>query len=325
MLCNKIGGFDPSNYLDVNGDFDSTIYPFAAAHATWRPFKGNGGTAPCTNLNTTVQQDDYTPKVNLTYRFDDERMVYVTWSKGFRPGGVNRNGSFPPYRADFLTNYEIGFKTSWFDNALRLNGAWFWEKWDDFQFSYLGENGLTIVTNAGKARIWGIEGALDWAPTEGLLFSGGVSILDGELRDDFCKDTTISIPACVGTTAFAPKGTTLPIVPDYKINVTGRYSFDVGELGAYLQTSLVFQGSTRSALLPDEQTVLGGRNHAYQLVDVSAGVESEKFHAELFVDNIGDERVQIGRATQCDFNVCTRTAVTTGTPRRFGIRFGQKF
>jgi iron complex outermembrane receptor protein len=292
--------------------------------SSWVPFENFAGTAPCTNIDTTVKQDDYTPKVNLTYRFDDDRMVYATWSKGFRPGGVNRNSQFPPYKADFLTNYEVGFKSSWLDNSVRLNGAFFWQKWDDFQFSYLGVNGLTIVTNAGKARIWGIETALDWAPIESLLFSGGFSVLDGELRQDFCKDITAT-PATCAPTAFAAKGTRLPIVPDYKVNLTGRYSFDIGEFGAYLQSSLVFQGSTRSALLPAESAVLGGRNSAYQLVDISAGLENEKFHAELYVDNVGDERLQINRGTQCDFNVCTRTAVSTGTPRTFGIRIGQKF
>jgi outer membrane receptor protein involved in Fe transport len=293
--------------------------------SSWVPFTNFAGTAPCTNLDTVVEQDDYTPKVNLTYRFDDDRMVYATWSKGFRPGGVNRNSQFPPYKADFLTNYELGFKSSWFDNSVRLNGAFFWQKWDDFQFSYLGVNGLTIVTNAGKARIWGIETFLDWVPIDSLQLSGGLSILDGELRQDFCRDLTIAPATCPATPFFAPEGTRLPIVPDYKVNLTGRYTFPVGEYGGYVQSSLVFQGSTRSALLPAESAVLGGQNSAYQLVDLSAGITSERFHVELYVSNVADERLQIGKNTQCDFNVCTRTATTTAKPRTVGIRFGQQF
>ncbi len=324
------GFFGFADEWSGSGNSGETLCSFQNGDArfdesSWVPFTNFAGTAPCTNLDTVVKQDDYTPKVNLTYRFDDDRMVYATWSKGFRPGGVNRNSQFPPYKADFLTNYEAGFKTSWFDNSVRLNGAFFWQKWDDFQFSYLGINGLTIVTNAGKARIWGIETSLDWVPIESLQISGGLSILDGELRQDFCRDLTIAPATCPGTPFFATKSTKLPIVPDYKANLTGRYSFDIGEYGAYLQSSLVFQGSTRSALLPAESAVLGGRNSAYQLVDLSAGLEGEKFHAELYVDNVGDERLQIGKGTQCDFNVCTRTATATGTPRTVGIRFGQKF
>jgi outer membrane receptor protein involved in Fe transport len=84
-------------------------------------------------------------------------MIYATFSKGFRPGGVNRNGggTIPPYQPDFLKNYEIGWKTTWFDNRLRFNGAFFREDWSNFQFSYLGPNSLTIITN-------GRRGLMDW-------------------------------------------------------------------------------------------------------------------------------------------------------------------
>ena len=68
-------------------------------------------TAPCTNLDKTVKQNDTTFRLNATFHATDDVMFYATWSEGFRPGGVNRRGTFPPYKADFLTNYEIGWKT----------------------------------------------------------------------------------------------------------------------------------------------------------------------------------------------------------------------
>ena len=71
-----------------------------------------------------------TPKVTLTYKFDDQRLVYATYSEGFRPGGVNRVGAAATYAADTLKNYEIGWKTTWFDNHLRFNGAIFQEDWE---------------------------------------------------------------------------------------------------------------------------------------------------------------------------------------------------
>ncbi len=344
MLCNKVNGFDPADYVDINGDFDPTIFPYAAAHASWSPFNSIG-TAPCKNLDRTVTEKDYTPKVNLTYRFDDDRLLYATWSKGFRPGGVNRRGTFPPYKADFLTNYELGWKTSWADNRIRVNGAFFWQQWKDFQFSFLGENGLTNISNAGGARIWGIETDVNWAVTDGLMLSGGITLLDAELTRDFCKnlDPVTATPIvpyadCVAfsianglTTAAAPngtdaaaKGTRLPVVPDYKINLIGRYNFELGEYGAYAQSSLVFQSATRSALVPEEEAILG-RNRAYELVDFSAGIETESFHVELYLDNAFDKRADLSRSTQCDAKYCSQPYIVTNTPRTVGIRFGQKF
>jgi len=296
--------------------------------SSWVPFK-NIGTAPCKNLDKTVEEDDYTPKVNLTYRFDDDRLAYFTWSRGFRPGGVNRRGTFPPYKSDFLTNYELGFKSSWFDRSLRFNSAFFWQKWDDFQFSFLGQNGLTNITNAGRARIWGLEGDFEWAPMEGLLLSGGATYLDAELDDNFCQQLDANgnplPPAACAIDDFAPKGSRLPQVPDYKLNMTGRYSFELGSYGAFVQSSFVVQGDSRSALLPFDQGVQGGKLRSYGLWDASVGVTSERFRAELYIDNMLDKRADIARFTQCDASICSRAYTITNTPRTVGIRFGQDF
>ena len=100
-----------------------------------------------------TQGQGFTHKLNLTWNFSTEGLVYATYSKGYRPGGVNRNGDLGPYDADYLTNYELGWKTSWMDNRLRVNGALFYEQWDNFQLSFLGQNSLTIIQNAGNADV----------------------------------------------------------------------------------------------------------------------------------------------------------------------------
>ena len=51
----------------------------------------------------------------------------------------------PPYKADYLTNYELGWKTTWLRQQPALNGAVFDENWKDFQFAFLGPNALTII------------------------------------------------------------------------------------------------------------------------------------------------------------------------------------
>lgn len=298
--------------------------------STWVPFTAVG-TAPCKNLDKRVKEEDWTPKLNLTYRFNDDALVYATYSEGFRPGGVNRRGDFPPYDADFLKNYELGWKTTWGSNRVRWNGAIFMEDWDKFQYSFTGENGLTNVTNAGGARITGIETDIEVAVTEGFLVSGGLSVLDAKLTEDFCQElnseTGLPLPSdeCVGTPSpFAPDGTPLPVVPDYKANVTARYSFEMGSLDAYLQGAYVYQDSTEPSLLPDENVIMG-TNGAYGIADFSAGFGKDSWNVGLFVDNAFDERASIARFVQCATNVCTRPYIITNQPRTFGVKFGQRF
>ena len=64
-------------------------------------------------------------------------LFYATWSRGFRPGGINRRGSIPPYDPDFLTNYELGAKIS-FGRGSHFNFAIYQEDWKDIQLSFLG-------------------------------------------------------------------------------------------------------------------------------------------------------------------------------------------
>ena len=71
---------------------------------------------PCIDtriLDSVAKGDDWVFKGNLEYRIDDQKMVYVTWSEGFRAGGANRARveGLEGYDPDFVTNYEFGWKT----------------------------------------------------------------------------------------------------------------------------------------------------------------------------------------------------------------------
>ncbi|MBV8194062.1 MAG: TonB-dependent receptor, partial [Candidatus Dormibacteraeota bacterium] len=136
--------------------------------------------APCTNLNTEVSDSGTIPKATLTFKASPEALIYATYSKGYRPGGVNRvsgpNGL--PYAADYLQNYEIGWKTEWLGHHLRWNGAFFWQNWDNFQFAFLVPPSLTAIANGGNAVIKGLENTLEWAPSEHLTVSTNFTLLN---------------------------------------------------------------------------------------------------------------------------------------------------
>jgi len=159
------------------------------------PFHG----APCTDLNQTVSGNGRTYRGTLTYKFDPERLMYFTYSTGFRPGGVNRvfspqiDSIFPPYKTDTLVNWEIGWKTQWLDHRLIWNGALFLENWDNFQFLFLGPNSVTVVQNAASAQIKGLETNLQWAATNSLLITGSGTYLHAVTTTNYCGPGT-SIP-----------------------------------------------------------------------------------------------------------------------------------
>lgn len=293
--------------------------------AGWVPFRGIG-TAPCTNLNQRVEEDDVTHKLSLSYKFDAGRMVYATWSRGFRPGGVNRFGGIPPYLSDWLTNYEIGWKTAWADNRLRFNGAVFMQDWEDFQYSFLGSNGLTIIRNANQASINGIEADIAWAVTSQLTLTAGAAYIDAQLDKPYCGEVLPDgkpVTDCANPPA--PKGTRLPITPRLKANASARYEFPLGGFDAHVQGAVVYQDEVAPVLEVAEAQLLGTQS-AYTLVDLSTGIANGQYRLELFVNNVFDEVAEVTRYAECANAVCGYQAyVVPFRPRTIGLKFGQRF
>jgi outer membrane receptor protein involved in Fe transport len=293
--------------------------------------------APCTNLNNRVTGSGNVPRLNLTYKITPDKMVYATYSKGFRPGGVNRTAEpgIGPYQADFLKNYEIGWKTQWFDHRLRWNGAVFWEDWKDFQFSFLGLNSVTIIVNGGNARIKGIENELEWAATNALTLSTSFTFIDAKLTQNYCGAQGVTdCPDQETSEAFqpnligpqAPSGTRMPITPKFKGNVVARYSFDevAGGVKPFAQASLVYQSQASQALRLDQNRILGN-TPSYALVDLSGGASFGASTLQLVVTNVMDRRAQLSRFTAIAPQVDNQVYVIPSQPRTIAVKFGQKF
>lgn len=292
--------------------------------------------APCTDLEKEAKDSGSIPRVNLTYKITPDKLVYVTYSKGFRPGGVNRTfvGNIGPYQADFLTNYEAGWKTQWLDHRLRWNGAAFWEDWKNFQFSFTGQNGLGIIANGGNARIKGIENEIQFAATNALTLSLNFTWLDARLTENYCgQEGVTNCPDLVTNEAFgpaligpqAPAGTNLPITPRFKGNAVARYSFDeIGGWKPYAQGSIVYQTQTTPALRLDEARAVGIQP-AYALIDFAAGATLNNLTVQLFVSNVADRLAQLSRYTAGNPGVVDQVYVSPAQPRTITIGFGQKF
>ena len=310
-----------------------------------KPFYG----APCQDLVQPASTGHgTTPKFNLTYKFDDDHLVYFTYSKGFRPGGVNRIVS-TPYTADFLTNWEVGFKTSWFNHTLRFNGAVFDDFWKNFQYDFLGPNSVTIIANAAQARSQGFETELEWQPIKALTLTANAAVTNARLTANYCGAVNPATGAPVTNCGpnnpnypnapEAPSGTVLPITPPFKANLTAHYTFPIGNLNGYSEGALVYQDGVWSDLRlvtysdvtevepPEKIRATLGQQPAFTTLDLSMGVEQKSYSFEIFVKNATNETVELYRYAECTPQTCGPYAVYAGLgePRTIGIRFGEKF
>ena len=309
-----------------------------------------GGIAdiPCTNVGEVVngvavprrsKGDGFTHRLSARWKPTRDLMFYATWSRGFRPGGINRQPNAPAYAPDFLTNYEIGWKTNF--GPFTWNGAIYHQVWKKFQFSFLGENSLTVIQNGRNAKIDGVETDLSYVAS-GLSLTAAAAYTDAKTSGAICNVSFDTAKNCdtlfvndpadpdddVQDFVVTPSGTRLPITPKFKATGTARYNWPIWAGKAHVQGTVSYQSSAAADIRQDVGGGINpnsylGRLRASTLVDLFAGYDWDKYSAELFVTNIFDDRNELARFVAC--SICTRTYVLPGRPRTIGIRLGARF
>jgi outer membrane receptor protein involved in Fe transport len=276
-------------------------------------------------LDDVAEGDDFSWKGSLEWKITPDKLIYVTYSEGFRAGGVNRARvpGIPKYQPDFVENYEFGWKTQWAGGTVRFNGAAYLIDWKDFQYGFLDFtiSNLTIIQNVGNAQTRGVEFELDWAPVDNLLLSFAGSYNDAELEEDFWRDERDRDD---GLPPDAPEGTPMPYVPEWQYTAIGRWNFDLGSLPAFAQAAVSYRDGSWNDL--EETNSRRARMDSYTVLNLSTGIERDNWNLTLYANNVTDERGQIdigdpGYASPSglDFN--------TGyiRPRSYGIRWAHRF
>jgi iron complex outermembrane receptor protein len=285
----------------------------------------------CFNNSTNYRQNGETHRAGLSWKIDPGHLVYFTYSTGFRPGGGNPGYSalgqtIPPttYVADTLTNYEIGWKTSWLDHTLIFNGDVFLEDWKNIQYALPGIYGLSAIDNVGNGVSKGVEGNFDWRVANHVILSGGATYLNAHLTTNFCNVVYGCNPANGGA-LYAPEGTPLPVQPHLKFNLTARYELKVAGGDAFVQGGANHQSSTTNYVTTIGEQVLGP-NAGFTTADFSAGYAYGNFTYQAFIQNAFDEHGVLSRNTVCVVAVCGAYARNYPTkPQFFGVKFAQRF
>ena len=258
-------------------------------------------------------------KVTADWRPNDDHMYYLTWSEGFRPGLLNRPGgsSNPsdtftvPYvlDTDDVTNIEVGIKSDYLDGTLRFNGALFFVDISNLQTTIFDPSitNLFFSDNAADAEVKGFEGDFVWLPefSDGLTITGAFSLLDTEI-------TNVLTP-----TNDVRKGDELAFAPTFQGNLRARYEWELNRgWTAHVMPGVAWSSKSFSDIITINRDEIG----SWFMSNISAGVSSDTWTAELFVSNLSDERAEVAR----NFVFDTRQ-VTYAQPRTIGVRLNFDF
>ncbi|TAJ92256.1 MAG: TonB-dependent receptor [Gammaproteobacteria bacterium] len=263
--------------------------------------------------------DVFTPKVGLQYHVNDNLMAYFSYSEGFKSGGWTTRLSEPisdsadaRFDPEYDTTFEIGMKSDWFDNHLRLNVAAFYSEYDGIQIN-VQEGPSPVYQNAGDAEIIGVEMELQTVLDNGFALDINAGYIDAEYSrledcllyqdlndDDVCSSAEGSSYSPIwGGFSDGSGGipeTELPKTPEYKLTISPSYEYQLANesmlrlMMDYTKTASMQNTAPNTPLLRRPETDM-----------VNASIHwtpaNERFELVAGVSNLTDERYLVVGST----------------------------
>ncbi len=248
-------------------------------------FFGSGDPSVFSFPYSVSADDDWsevTASASLNWNYSDDGLIYFSYSEGYKSGAFAGQAAFPdaalvPLEPELATAYELGFKSEFMDNRLRVNAAAFYTDYEDLQVFQLV--GSLLVSGNAEATSQGVEIEATALITENWTVSANYAYLDAEY------DTYI-----LGEQNFA--GNSLPRAPEdsyflrssYVIPMNNGSEFDL--VLSYAHTGDFYFESSAQASAFEE---------SYGLFDASLNWRSGSgnWDVSLWGKNLTDEEYRI--------------------------------
>ena len=270
---------------------------------------------------------EWTYSFKVQYHMDDDRMFYISHDKGFKSGGINREfdtcgrggACLSPDQAlwdpETTYNYEVGIKSEWLDNRLRLNAALFHQIYEDFQInSTVPGNASVLLTNAAEVESTGIEAEFVWVATNNLTLSGNMAYM--KTKYDNYKNAPCALPTSPGCVDGSQdlSGKILDNAPKLSYSIAGEYR-DALQMQGNLEWFARLDASFKGNLYLHDTQAAQTRQSSYHLLNGRIGIESpDSWRLSLWGKNLADENYLV------DAELSERgLQKIPGLPRTYGV------
>ncbi|MEM1262847.1 MAG: TonB-dependent receptor [Pseudomonadota bacterium] len=277
--------------------------------------------------------DAWLPRASVIYRFDDQRSLSFNYARGYRAGGsFIRNVPPAPqlleFDPEFLDNYELAWRSQWFDQRLTVNANIFYSDWKDQQISIPGPTGFALdalTINAGRSELYGLEIEAQVALTDTVTAFGSLGLVRTRFEDfPFAIDEN-GAPSNPDDPTFADlSGNEFNNAPETTVAV--GLTWDGGS--GWFASGNASYASDRFA---DVTNLPENRGGEYILVNARAGYRWDQWSVAAFADNLFDERVAldsffgfVSTATG-EVEVAGGPSFTVNDPRIYGLEVRYSF
>jgi len=255
---------------------------FTGASLFQGPVDVSGRIAPPTETG-------YTPKAEVSYKFNPDLLVYALAARGFRAGGTTRKPANIPdcvaelaargltpkdsFESDTVWNFEAGAKTVWNDGKLSANISGYYIDWDNIQQETQLNCGFSLQANFGKAINKGAEFELRAVPIQGLDLGLAVGYIDARLAEESLG-------------GLGKKGDMTLQTPKWTAAVQSQYTVPVSfGMSAYVRGDYQYVDRVATSF-----NTIGVPNDAvfrpsYRVASFAAGLTGEVWETSVFLQN----------------------------------------
>jgi iron complex outermembrane recepter protein len=294
-----------------------------------------------TGFDQSNTENNLSGTLKLSYRFNEEAMVYISGANGYKAGGYNLSRvTFPAdptspnplsqigllpndsthFPRETVESFEAGIKTTLFDKTLRLNAAAFYQRYTDFQLNTF--TGIQfVVTSLDRVISKGVDVDFAWAtPLSGLTIAGGVTqdltnITNfGDALPDFCGGP--------GNGCTARDNNRLSFAPLWSGALSATYQIPItSTLGIRTSVEEKYNSSYNTGSDLDPRKIQEG----FGLLNarIGIGAPDESWSVEAWGANLAD-KYYYAVAFDSPFQFNTISSYL-GAPRTFGLTARVKF
>lgn len=239
--------------------------------------------------------DNFSPRVVLDYRFNENIFGYVSFSQGFKSGGFNSFGLAPAFEDEEVDAIEVGIKNTLLNRRLRLNVALFTYGYKNLQVRLPVPTGGVTIQNAGAADVSGFEIEASLQATDRLRFDANLSVLDTELTEFNTEQVPESLLYAIGAPiplkAVNAAGNELTRAPKLSYFLSGTYSLPIGQSHA-ADIRIAYRYRDEVFFLETNQTQTTYKSDSSSQLDLRFTLRpgDARWEGSLFLLNATDDR-----------------------------------